>query len=271
MHSPQACAARSSVSAREHLPGGGASAKGWPCCCQGPGCEVMPTWRPDLGSRSVPGVLTPWRAWPGRSYGLLCRPRPGEARHGFGSVCICGHSCAAGSPRLLVPVAFGTCHGVGWPRALGSPGFGSGCVPRAQGPLPGQGSGLGLRVQAVTQCRRAVEGTRLSRFPDGQIEVSLLPLREGRSHRQAARQPGRLCLRGAKSWGASSVWGAAPPTGAGGALGPQGLQARVWTQLPQEEAGAGTGAASPTARATPEPGPAAGPPRTGRGAPVPAP
>lgn len=79
----------------------------------------------DPSFQPLPGIPEPWPATAGRLLPLQtgsgpasCRPGPGPGRsaRGFGSES--GSGCA-GSPSLLVPVAFGTCQGSAGPGVPG--------------------------------------------------------------------------------------------------------------------------------------------------------
>lgn len=106
--------------------------------------------------------------------------RPVRAR-----VWLCGlrvEPCGPGSPRLLVSMAFGTCHGSGWaesrwgqPQASRPMNYGA---ASREGPWP-----LRLQGPRCDNTAPRVEVTGLSHgFLMVQIEVSLLPLCVGRSH-----------------------------------------------------------------------------------------
>lgn len=214
---------RGSTSTGKHLLRQGLC-QGCPCCCQGPGCREMPNGgRPWSGS--VPGALKPWRAWPGGSCRLLCRAVPVRPGMVLAPSAPEGTAVPAGSPRLLVPVAFGTCHGAGRAPRLD-------CVPPA-GAATRARARFTVRPAAwgseVTQCRRGVreQGSHGFLMVKLKFRYCLCAWEEATSRQRVSKD------------GSASVGRGRTPTWAGDALGPQGLHARVRTQPPQEEAGAG--------------------------------
>lgn len=136
----------------------------------------------DLGLWSLPGIPKPWQARPGGSShkassalpalvpgALLARPV-----HGFGSVCSLRiELCRPGSPRLLVPVAFGTCHGSGWAQSpRGQPrtshGAATAGTTRAYFTVTAVAPRAPRSKGATTQHRGLGGGDGLgSQFPDG--------------------------------------------------------------------------------------------------------
>lgn len=154
----------------------------------------------------------PWRAWPGGS----CRfvpGRPGEARQVLAPSAPEGTAVRPESASsCLRPLALVTGRPMG--PSPGQPGLQGWTGPS------GAAAGAGPASRSGRPGRRGVAGGgNGSGFPDGQMEVSLLPLRVGRSH-SGSGSAGRLRLRRAKSWAPSG--GRAEPTWAGGAPGPQG-------------------------------------------------
>lgn len=100
---------------------------------------------------------------------LLARPV-----HGFGSVCSLSiELCRPRSPRLLVPVAFGTCHGSGWAQSpRGQPrtshGAATAGTTRAYFTVTAVAPRAPRSKGATTQHRGLGGGDGLgSQFPDG--------------------------------------------------------------------------------------------------------
>lgn len=204
---------------------------------------------PDPGR---PGLAVPQAA-------VLSPPLVRPA-HDFGSVCsLRKRPCRPGSPRLLVPVAFGTCHRVDGPEPLGQPRGQAWTAGRARpGAATRRPPGPASLSQRWPLGRHGPRAPRRAQprslgggegWPHGflmaQIEVSLPPLRVGRNH-QAGGGSARWPLPPG-SPGPGRVprhMGQHPPLQGPGL---QGVQARVRTAARE---GGRTGVAGPAPRPT---------------------